>query len=211
MTHTNAQATRLTTALATIIAVCAWAGVIAARQSPATPAVPATNSAAPQSADFFESRIRPILVENCYDCHTDDEKGGLRVDSRESLLKGGDSGPAIVAGKPEESRLIKAVRHAEGAPKMPKGRGQLKPDEIDALVAWIQADAPWPAVSAKPAEPMSPTTNAAPAVAPAPAVAHMPKFTAEQRGFWSLQPIHATPPPIVRNAAWPKGDLDRFI
>ena len=212
MTHSNAPATgRLKTALGTIVAVCVWASVIAARQAPATTATATTTPPAPESADFFESRIRPILVENCYDCHTNEEKGGLRVDSRESLLKGGDSGPAIVAGKPEESRLIKAVRHAEGAPKMPKGRGQLKPDEIDALVAWIQADAPWPAASMKPTEPAPTAATATPAAALAPAVAVMPKFTAEQRAFWSLQPIHATAPPAVHNAAWPKRDLDRFI
>ena len=61
-------------------------------------------------ADFFESRVRPILAAVCYDCHTDDEKGELRLDSRESVLKGGETGPAIVPGDPDNSLLIQAVR-----------------------------------------------------------------------------------------------------
>ena len=212
MTYANAQVTRLRTALGTIAAVCLWAGVIAARQAPGATVAP-TPPAGPQSAEFFESRIRPILVENCYDCHTDEASGGLRVDSREALLKGGANGPAIVAGKPEDSRLIKAVRHADGAPKMPKDRGQLRPDEIDALAAWIQAGAPWPAASTKPAGTAPTATSSTPTApaAAAPVVAPRPKFTNEQRAFWSLQPIHATPPPAVHDAAWPKRDLDRFI
>src|SRR6059058_3476379 len=65
---------------------------------------------APQAADYFESTIRPLLAANCYDCHTDQRMGGLRVDSREALLKGGRSGPVIVPGDPDKSLLIEAVR-----------------------------------------------------------------------------------------------------
>src|SRR5690348_6253982 len=104
-----------------------------ARQAPAA----ATPQAA-ASAEFFETRVRPVLAANCYDCHTDEHFGGLRVDSREALLKGGRSGPAIVPGDPDKSLLIQAVRQTRETLKMPKG-GKLKPEEIDALAEWVKA------------------------------------------------------------------------
>src|SRR5438067_8651236 len=88
-----------------------------------------------QSADVFEAKVRPILAANCYDCHTDEQMGGLRLDSRDAVLKGGKSGPAIVPGDPDKSLLIQAVRQTSEKLKMPKG-GRLKPDEIDALAEW---------------------------------------------------------------------------
>src|SRR5260221_9604986 len=100
----------------------------------------------PQSGEYFESRVRPVLAANCYDCHTDEHMGGLRLDSREALLKGGASGPAIVPGDPEKSLLIEAVRQT-GRLKMPKG-GVLRPDEVATLADWIRAGAPWPASAA---------------------------------------------------------------
>src|ERR1700721_2743938 len=84
--------------------------------------------------DFFEKKVRPILAENCYDCHTAAEMGGLRVDSRDRLLQGGKSGPALMPGDPDKSLLIQAVRQT-GDLKMPKG-GKLKPAEIQALTDW---------------------------------------------------------------------------
>ena len=83
--------------------------------------------------DFFENKVRPILAERCYACHTNGQMGGLRVDSKEAILKGGETGPAIVAGDPDHSLLIQAVRQT-GTLKMPKG-GHLKPQEIEDLVA----------------------------------------------------------------------------
>src|SRR5262245_19716530 len=79
--------------------------------------------------EFFETRIRPILSKNCYSCHTQSAMGGLRVDSRESLLRGGKSGPAIVPGKIDDSLLLKAVRHQSPALKMPPP-GKLREAEI---------------------------------------------------------------------------------
>src|SRR6266536_519496 len=98
------------------------------------------------SAEFFEARIRPLLAANCYDCHTEEHLGGLRLDSRAALLAGGASGPAIVPGDPDRSLLITAVRQT-GRLKMPKG-GRLKPDEVEALADWVRAGAPWPAATA---------------------------------------------------------------
>src|SRR5215813_9587715 len=95
---------------------------------------------------FFEAKVRPVLAANCYDCHTDQHFGGLRLDSREGLLKGGATGPAIVPGDPDKSLLIQAVRQTSDTLKMPKG-GRLRPADIDTLVEWVRAGAPWPAAS----------------------------------------------------------------
>jgi mono/diheme cytochrome c family protein len=104
-----------------------------------------TPRAAPASdpAEFFETRIRPLLANNCFACHTNTRMGGLQLDSREHVLKGGNSGPAIVAGKPEESLLIRAVTQTHERLKMPPG-GKLKDAEIANLAAWIKAGAIWP-------------------------------------------------------------------
>src|SRR5882762_3756883 len=78
----------------------------------ASVAAPA-GSGAPADEEFFETRIRPVLAKNCFACHTNSQLGGLRVDSRDNLLKGGKSGPAVVPGKPDESLLIKAVSQVD--------------------------------------------------------------------------------------------------
>jgi hypothetical protein len=173
-----------------------------ARQAAATPA------AAAQAATLFETSVRPVLAANCYDCHADEKMGGLRLDSREALLKGGKSGPAIVPGDPEKSLLIQAVRQTT-ALKMPKG-GRLKASEIDALTEWVKAGAIWPTFA-----PSSTATGASPGASvgkptPAPA-APAYVITPEQRAFWSFQPIHVAPVPAVSHAAWPKSDIDRYV
>src|SRR5207237_2247033 len=98
-----------------------------------------TPDSSAQSGEFFEAKVRPLLVANCYDCHTDLRSGGLRLDSREAMLKGGRSGPAIVPGDPDKSLLIAAVRQT-GALKMPKG-SVLTADDVSALVEWVRAGA----------------------------------------------------------------------
>ncbi len=148
---------------------------------------------AAKTAEFFEARVRPILAANCFECHGDQQSGGLRLDSREAILKGGDSGPAIVSGDPDKSLLIQAVRRLPGAPQMPSGKPKLKADDIDALAEWVRAGAFWPASSAKPVVPTGMVV------------------TAEHRAFWAFQPIRATPAPTVRDASWPKTSVDRFV
>src|SRR5262245_2003264 len=81
---------------------------------------------ASEKAEFFEARIRPVLANKCYACHTENELGGLRVDSRVALLEGGKSGPAIVPGRPDESLLVKAVKQVDPKLKMPLGGAKLK-------------------------------------------------------------------------------------
>jgi mono/diheme cytochrome c family protein len=176
------------------------AGIVGeARQGPAT--APAA------SPEFFETRIRPVLATNCYDCHTDERFGGLRVDSREALLKGGRSGAAIVPGDADKSLLIQAVRQS-GALKMPKG-GKLTAEEIDALAEWVKAGAPWPT--------SAPTITDAGAPAAKPAVAASKPagkayvITPEQRAFWAFQPLRKAPVPAVSHDGWAKTDIDRFV
>ena len=96
--------------------------------------------------DFFERKIRPILVKRCYSCHSkqaNKQRGGLLLDSRDGLLEGGDGGPAIVPGKPADSLLIKAVRHTNPKLKMPRD-GKLPPEAILDLEHWIAIGAPDP-------------------------------------------------------------------
>jgi mono/diheme cytochrome c family protein len=149
--------------------------------------------------EFFETRVRPILASNCYSCHTDKKSGGLRVDSRVGLLAGGESGPAIVPGRPDESLLIRAVSHADPDLEMPLGGAKLKDNQIADLRYWIQAMAAfWPAEDAAKTSPQAPAAA---------------KFTIrpEQRQFWSFQPIRRPAPPAVKDQGWVKDPVDRFI
>jgi cytochrome c553 len=146
-----------------------------------------------EQVEFFEKRIRPLLVEHCTECHGEGRaKGGLRLTSLDALRRGGDSGSAIVAGKPEESLLIEAVSH-RGDIKMPP-KQRLADDQIADLTKWIEIGAPWP--DDKP--------DAKPETAPF-------DNSAEQRAFWSFQPVHEPIVPPVENEAWPAGAIDRFI
>src|SRR5579862_7825182 len=138
-------------------------------------------------ADFFETRVRPVLATNCYGCHTSGQSGGLRLDSAEAALKGGNTGPAIVPGKPEESLLIQAVRQSHEKLKMPPGK-KLADQEIADLVEWIQAGAVWP----KSAGVVS-------------------RITAQQKAFWSFQPLKDAAPPLVKDKRWAAELIDRFI
>src|SRR5207249_2822209 len=131
---------------------------------------------------------------NCFACHTASKLGGLQVDSRELLLKGGKRGPAVVPGDPEASLLIRAVTHSDPAIKMPMG-GKLKDQEIADLKAWIAMGAPWPEGAIPP--------NSAPGKKGF-------VLTPEQRAFWSFLPIRKTPPPNVKDKGWAKSPIDTF-
>lgn len=148
----------------------------------------------PGSPEFFESRIRPILAGNCYGCHTNSKLGGLRVDSREALLAGGATGPAIVPGNPGKSLLIAAVAQS-GELKMPKG-SKLKKEDIDDLTAWVSAGAVWPATQ-KPLA--SEAKNGEYTI------------TKEQRAFWSFQPLSRVAVPEPGTAGWAKSNIDKFV
>jgi mono/diheme cytochrome c family protein len=145
-----------------------------------------------EQAAFFESKIRPILFNNCFSCHGEKEqKGGLRLDSMADLQKGNASGPAVIAGDPDKSPLIRAIRYS-GKVKMPPA-GQLKPEEIAALAEWIKKGAQWP--EAKPVTPQKPDYV----------------ITEKQRSFWSFRPVKKPALPAVKNSTWVKTPIDRFI
>ena len=107
----------------------------------------AASAADPAALKFFEERVRPILADRCLSCHgPDKQKGHLRLDSSAALLKGGDRGPAIVPGKPDDSLLVSAIRHGETVQMPPKTK--LPPQEIADLTAWVKNGAPWPTTAA---------------------------------------------------------------
>ena len=105
--------------------------------------VPAS-AGAQSPTDFFETRVRPVLSANCYACHARVQQGGLRVDSRQALLQGGDSGPAVVPGDPEHSLLVQVVRHEIEGREMPRGADRLGTRDVEGLREWIRMGAPWP-------------------------------------------------------------------
>src|SRR4051794_16014319 len=127
---------------------------------------------------FFEREVRPILARHCSKCHGEKaRRGGLRLDSRAALLAGGDSGPAVVPGKPEESLLVEAV-HYESLEMPPSGR--LSDREVSALVEWVRQGAPWPeTTAAKGAD--------APRPRPRGAGDQAPEFRDEDRAWWAFQ------------------------
>jgi hypothetical protein len=98
---------------------------------------------APEQITFFESKIRPIFVEHCWKCHAGDEKGSLRLDSRDTALAGGDSGPAIEPGKPNDSLMVRAVRYTDPSYQMPPS-GKLPDAAIKAIEEWVAMGAPYP-------------------------------------------------------------------
>ena len=99
-----------------------------------------------QADDFFSSQVLPILIDNCYECHSHEAKkmkGGLTLDSKSGWVQGGDSGPIIIPGKPEKSLLITAIRHGDSDYEMPPKK-KLPDEEINILVTWVKQGAPDP-------------------------------------------------------------------
>jgi mono/diheme cytochrome c family protein len=152
------------------------------------------------SPDFFEIKIRPVLANSCYSCHASTAMGGLRLDSRDAMLKGGSRGTALVPGDPDKSVLITAVRQTDPKLKMPMG-GKLKDSEIEDLVAWVKAGAVWPAAPAavSSVSPGAPKSGDKYVIAP------------ERKNFWSLVPLAEPKPPVVKDPRWAKTDIDRFV
>ncbi len=149
-----------------------------------------------EGVQFFEKRVRPVLVEHCYGCHSakaEKLRGGLLLDSREGVLKGGDTGPAVVPGEPDKSLLIKAVRHADDDLKMPP-KAKLPAAVIADLEAWVKMGAP---------DPRSKET----AVAPRKTGINV----AEARKFWSLRPVADPPVPALKDRGRARNAIDHFI
>ncbi|MES2309505.1 MAG: PSD1 and planctomycete cytochrome C domain-containing protein, partial [Verrucomicrobiota bacterium] len=146
----------------------------------------------PDQVEFFENKVRPILANNCYKCHSVEQgtsKGGLTLDTRAGVLNGGESGPLLTPGDPEKSLIIHAIRYTDPDLKMPK-KTKLTDDEIAALTEWVKRGAPDPRVQ----------TNL-----------KLSGLNDKARGHWAYQPIQKKSPPSIKNSAWRQSPIDRFI
>ena len=149
----------------------------------------------PLSADdgvvFFEQHVRPILVEHCFKCHSDqfEQKAGLVLDSRQGWLTGGENGPAIVPGEPDRSLVIQALQYA-GELDMPPA-GKLPDQQIKAIEKWISMGAPFPSGST--------------------ATTAMSERLKVAQKHWAFQPLSSQPAPDIQLRSWPRNDIDRFI
>src|SRR5437016_2143410 len=155
-----------------------------------------STSFSPQQIEFYERQVQPVLAENCYKCHShqaDKIKGSFVLDSREALLKGGETGPAIVPGEPEKSLLIKAVRRIDEDLQMPPKK-TLPAEQIGTLSEWIKMGAPYSTASA--------VTVTRP---------KSRKITDEDRAWWSFQSVRPVEVPKVNDGGWARNAIDKFI
>lgn len=144
--------------------------------------------ASDEAGQFFEAQVRPLLVEHCQKCHgSKKQEAGLRLDSREAILRGGDTGPAIAPGKPDESLLVAAVRQTGDVQMPPKEK--LSDQQVAALVHWVEIGAPWPATATLGGE----------------------NLAEKQKRHWAFQSIAHPAPPDVPNNDWTKTPVDQFI
>ena len=164
---------------------------------PDNPAAPAAPSEEQQSArlEFFEKKVRPLLIANCYNCHSanTNARGGLRVDDRQGLLVGGGRGAAVVPHQPDESLLLKSVLQEDDKLKMPPGK-KLADEDIAVLREWIAQGATWPELR------VSATITEAPA-----------EYESLRNEHWAWQPLKSATVPVVRDVAWPRDDIDWFL
>jgi hypothetical protein len=163
------------------------------------PPLPAAQPASRQdkaAVDFFEKNVRPLLVDHCYTCHSanTNSHGGLRVDDRNGLLQGGNSGPAVAPGRPEQSLLIKRVTYADAKRRMPHEGQPLSAEMIAYLEKWIREGAAWPAVKV-----------------PASLGRPNPEYDRLKKEHWAWQPLPAPGAPSVHDQAWSRDAIDRFI
>ena len=164
----------------------------------ALPASAAEVRLPPDALDFFEKRIRPVLVEECYECHAGEKhKGGLALDSRDGLLSGGDTGPAVIPGEPEKSLLIRSITHVDADLMMPKKAPKLDDRVITDMIAWVKMGAPDPRARADTTR--SSTTRTSEGSA------------ASKEQWWCFQPIKDPAPPVPQNAGWSEHSIDRFL
>jgi cytochrome c553 len=151
---------------------------------------------APAAVQFFESRVRPVLAENCFRCHGDKkQKGNLRLDSLTGMMTGGDQGPVIMPGQPERSLLVKAIRQEDPDFKMPPSR-KLAAKQIADLTQWIKMGAPWPGEDSKVAVVARPKEY---------------KISDKDRAHWAFQSVTRPALPAVKNQSWVANPVDAFI
>jgi len=168
------------------VGVCLLLGVWTLEFSSAAAELTAAQS------QFFENKIRPVLSTKCYRCHSQQAekvKAGLLLDTRDGLLKGGETGPAIAPGDPDKSLLIKAVRYTDPDLQMPPKGKKLSDDQVADLVAWVKMGAPDPGVASTAQKDWKDSSKA----------------------HWSWQPLKKPAVPDVKDPAWPKTPIDNFI
>jgi hypothetical protein len=173
-----------------VIFVAAWAVPLAGLSAEPRPDPAPTQ----EQVAFFEKSIRPVLVRECYSCHASTAakvRGGLKLDTRDAVRKGGEDGPAVVPGDPRNSLLIKAIRHEDDHLKMPPKK-KLADDVIADFERWVAMGAP---------DPRDGTAR----------TSHYEIDVEKGRQFWAFQPPKKPAPPPVQDAAWPAGDIDRFL
>jgi len=149
----------------------------------------------PAKVEFFEKKVRPVLAGHCYGCHSADTKpaGNLRVDDQHGLLAGGNGGPAVVPGHPEKSLLLKRVAH-DAKRQMPAEGEKLSDAQIADLTQWVKDGAAWPAVRV-----------------PATLGKGRPGYDKLRAEHWAFRPVGNPTAPAVKDAAWSRDDIDRFI
>ena len=151
-------------------------------------------AASAEQLEFFEGKVRPLLAEHCYACHSakiETPFAGLRLDSREAILRGGDSGPAIVPGSPAQSRVIKALR---GEPVLMPPGGRLPDTATKTLAEWIRMGAPWPEDQIS-----------------SDAAAGVFDLAQRKRAHWAWQPVQQPAIPQVKKRQWPANPVDYFV
>jgi hypothetical protein len=152
----------------------------------------------PVDLEFFEKRIRPILASECYECHgAEKQEAGLRLDFRQGILDGGDSGPAVIAGEPKRSLLLSSMRHPDASQRMPKNRAAVPPDALADFEKWILEGAPDP-------------RDTAPAAGEVSAADWEAVFEV-RRQWWSFQPLAMPPVPAAGSAVRFSHPVDRFL
>ena len=156
-------------------------------------------SPTPAQVEFFEQHIRPVLAAECYECHASaKKKGGLALDTRDGLLKGGESGPAIVPGQPDSSLLLQALRHTHPTLKMPRNGAKLDARALANFAEWIRQGATDPRTG--------PVTASAQGTS-----SPWADTLAFRRQWWSFQPLTQPAVPTPKNAAWSTNAIDRFL
>ncbi len=165
----------------------------------------------PLADQHFLGRVKPLLDSRCITCHgAEKQKGGLRLDSRAAAVKGGESGPAVIPGKPAESLLLDAVLHSKKELKMPP-KEKLTATDITELKRWIRNGAPWPATASLTALPPTKPGERIGDAWSDPRNPIVRIFGGQRLDLWSLQPISNAPPPSVHNKRWVQNPIDRFV
>ena len=186
---------RLRIAIGLMMAVCVsicFGNTLVAYQ-PVTAAVDSTANN-PASMEFFEKDVRPLLIKHCYECHSaGDVDGGLNLDSKAGVAKGGDSGAVVVAGDPDKSPLIEAVRYQNRDLQMPP-KGRLSDAEIGILEKWVRLGVPDSRTESQPG-----------------AIRPTGMSIEEGREFWSFKPVADPPVPSVQNVNWVQTPVDAFV